>query len=419
MGMKRALSSVCVATLASLLAASAGSRPAFADGLRAEVMHFWVSGSEAAAIKQVAQGYAERGGTWIDTAIVGGDAEKQAGLSRIQGGNPPTAMMWMVGLDVTELAKQKLLNDVDAVAAKGDWTRILPPSVVKSITYDGHVVAVPMNIHGENWLFANNAVLSAAGVGLPKTWDEFFAAADAIKAKGFIPIAIGGQPWQEVIILRAIVAAQGADVYRKVFVDRDPVAAASPQMRQAFETLLKIKSYADPGSTGRKWNDTTNLVITGKAGFQIMGDWAKGEFTAAGQTPGKDYTCALPPGGGKGYIIAVDAFTFPKSADAATVKAQNLLAETMMDKDVQIAFNKAKGSVPVRLDVPPSTFDACGQLAVETLADPANQLPNAALAVTGDMEGGIEDLVTEMWSSGTPDLDATLKKFAALIKGNG
>lgn len=419
MGRKRACSGICAAAFASVLAAAAGSGPALADGLPAEVMHFWVSGGEAAAIRQVAQAYTKRGGTWIDTAIVGGDAEKQAGLSRIQGGNPPAAMMWMVGVDVEELAKQNLLNNVDPVAVKGDWTRILPPSVVKSITYDGHVVAVPMNIHGENWLFANNAVLAAAGAGVPKTWDEFFAAADAVKAKGYIAVAIGGQPWQEVTILRAIVASQGADFYRKVFVDRDPVAAASPQMRQAFEILLKMKSYADAGSTGRKWNDTTNLVITGKAAFQIMGDWAKGEFTAAGQTPGKEFTCALPPGGGKGYIIAVDAFTFPKSTDATVVKAQTLLAETMMDKDVQIAFNKAKGSVPVRLDVPPSTFDACGRLAAETLADPANQLPNAALAVTGDMEGGIEDLVGELWSSKAPDLDATLKTFAGLIKGNG
>lgn len=392
--------------------------PAAAQELKAEVMHFWVSGGEAAAIKVVADAYTKKGGIWVDNAVAGGDAAKQAGISRIQGGNPPTAMMWNIGTDVTELASGGLLNNVDAVSKSGNWASFLPADLLKNMTYEGHTVAVPMNIHGENWLYGNEKVLADAGVAMPKTWDKFFAAAETLKAKGVIPIAIGGQPWQEVMILRAIVAGEGADFYRKVFVDRDPAAAGSSEMRKAFEIFAKVKALADPASEGRKWNDATNMVITGKAAFQIMGDWAKGEFTAAGQTAGKDFACALPPGAGTGYIIAVDAFTFPKTEDAAQIKSQTLLAETMMDKDVQVAFNKLKGSVPVRLDVDPASFDACGQLALKILSDPANQLPNAALALTGDMEGAIEDLVASFWTGPNPDLDATVKSFAGIIGGN-
>lgn len=392
--------------------------PVHADEIKAEVLHFWVSGGEAAAIKVVADAFKKRGGTWIDNAVVGGDAEKQAGLSRIQGGNPPTAMMWVIGTDVTELASSDMLNNVDDVAKRDNWANVLPPSVLKNMVYQDHTVAVPLNIHGENWMYANAKVLADAGVAMPTTWEEFFAATEKLKAKGVIPIAIGGEGWQEVMILRAIVAGESADFYRKVFVDRDAAAASSDEMRKAFEILTKIKALADPASPGRKWNDATNLVITGKAGFQIMGDWAKGEFSAAGQQPGKDFICALPPGGSKGYIIAVDAFTFPKTEDPEAIKAQSVLAETMLDKDVQIAFNKAKGSVPVRLDVDSSSFDSCGQLAMKTLSDPANQLPNASLALTGDMEGGIEDLVTAFWNQPTPDIDATLKSFAGIISGH-
>ena len=50
----------------------------------------------------------------------------------------------------------------------------------------------------------------------------------------------------------------------------------------------ELRGYVDPGSPGRNWNDATSLVIQGKAGMQFMGDWAKGEFAAAGLTPGKD-----------------------------------------------------------------------------------------------------------------------------------
>ena len=397
----------------------AGSVGARAGGTPTDVLHYWVSGGESAAIRVLADAYGKQGGKWVDDAVAGGDAEKQTGLSRIQGGNPPTAMMWNVGVDVTELAKQGLLDNVDAVAERGNWARILPPAVLDRITYQGHTIAVPLNIHGENWLFANNAILRAVGAQMPKSWDEFFATADKVKQGGYIPVAMGGQPWQEVMALRAIVASQGSDFYRKVFVERDPSAAASPGMRKAFETLARLKTYTDPASTGRKWNDTTNLVITGKAAFQFMGDWAKGEFRAAGQVAGKEYSCALPPGGGTGYIIAVDVFVFPKTADPASAAAQAALAGVMMDKDVQVAFNQAKGSVPIRLDVSGDNFDECGKLAIATLANASNQLPNAALAVTDDMEGGIEDLVTAFWTNPAPDLDATLQRFATLIKGNG
>jgi glucose/mannose transport system substrate-binding protein len=41
------------------------------------------------------------------------------------------------------------------------------------------------------------------------------------------------------------------------------------------------------GSNVQDWNQATNLVITGQAGGQIMGDWAQGEFQVAGQVAGR------------------------------------------------------------------------------------------------------------------------------------
>ena len=76
------------------------------------------------------------------------------------------------------------------------------------------------------------------------------------------------------------------------------------------------------------WNQATNLVITGKAGGQIMGDWAQGEFQVAGQVAGKDYTCL--PGLGVNEIISTggDAFYFPMLKDPEKSKAQEVLAST-------------------------------------------------------------------------------------------
>lgn len=401
----------------SALCALLAAAPMHAEGTTAKVLHFWVSGGKSKAIAVIADAFTAKGNTWVDNAVAGGDAARAAAISRIQGGQPPTAMMWNVGSGIDELAAAGLLNDVTAVATAEGWQAALPPVVWDRMLNDGKVVAVPLNIHGENWLYWNSAVLAEAGITTPPaTWDEFFAAADAIEAKGKIALAQGGEAWQELLLYRAVVASTaGTDVYRQVFVDRDAAAATSEPMRQATEIFFRLKDYVDPGSPGRSWNDATSLVIKGQAGFQVMGDWAKGEFTAAGQTAGTEFGCALPPGGGTGYIIAVDVFAFPKSDDAAIQGAQAELASVLMDPAVQTEFNLIKGSVPVRQDVSTEAFDACGQAALAILADPANQLPNASLALAGDIEAGIEETITAAWNSETPDVDATLQALAAAI----
>jgi glucose/mannose transport system substrate-binding protein len=410
--------SFLLSALALPIAFGAGlPTPAHAEGTTAEVLHFWVSGGESQAIKVIADAFAARGGTWVDNAVAGGDAARAAAISRIQGGTPPTAMMWNVGSGIDELAAAGLLNDVTEVAQAEGWQAALPPVVWERMQNNGEVVAVPLNIHGENWLYWNTAVLAEAGVTTPPaTWDEFFAAADAIGATGKIALAQGGEAWQELILYRAVVASTaGTDIYRQVFVDRDVAAVTSDPMKEATAIFLRLKDYIDPGSPGRSWNDATSLVITGQAGFQVMGDWAKGEFTAAGQTAGTEFGCALPPGGGQGYIIAVDVFAFPKSDDAAIQSAQAELASVLMDPAVQTDFNLIKGSVPVRQDVSTAAFDACGQAALQILADPANQLPNASLALAGDIEAGIEEAITAAWNDPAATVDSTLAGLAAAI----
>jgi ABC-type glycerol-3-phosphate transport system substrate-binding protein len=60
--------------------------------------------------------------------------------------------------------------------------------VADVMKYKGNYVAAPVNVHRVNWMWANSDVLKKAGVAaMPKTWDEFFAAADKLKKAGLIP----------------------------------------------------------------------------------------------------------------------------------------------------------------------------------------------------------------------------------------
>jgi glucose/mannose transport system substrate-binding protein len=403
-----------LAAAATLLAHQASAQDA-------QVMHWWTSGGESRAVAVFAKEYEKRGGKWIDGASVGPQAEHAAVLNAIAGGNPPAAFQWNIGVAVRQLAEQGLLANLDDVASAGDWKRHLPPLLVKNITVDGHVIAVPVNLHGANWMFYSTKVFSALNMAPPKTWDEFLAEADKIKAAGYLPIAMGGNAQQTGWLFYAMLAGVGGkEAYRKVFVAHDGQAAGSDEVRRAFETMGKIRQFADAGGTNRKWNDTLALVETNKAAFMIAGDWAKGDFSAAGMTVGKEYGCLPAPGTQDAYVMTVDVFAFPKVTKPDQIAAQRKLAELMMDPAVQVEFNKFKGSLPARLDADVDSLDACAQLGQKVMAGgEANQLPNFALAFGPDTQGQIEDLLIHYWSTpGMSAVDAT-KEFSTIIANAG
>jgi glucose/mannose transport system substrate-binding protein len=83
---------------------------------KADVMHWWTSGGESRAVGVFAKEYDKRGGTWVDDASVGPQAEHAAALNRIAGGNPPTSMQWKIGVTVRQLAEQGVLSPLDDLA---------------------------------------------------------------------------------------------------------------------------------------------------------------------------------------------------------------------------------------------------------------------------------------------------------------
>jgi glucose/mannose transport system substrate-binding protein len=364
----------------------------------AEVLHWWTAGSEAAALKVIAGRFAAAGGRWLDNPVAGGggDAARTVAKTRLLGGRPPTLMQWHLGLSLRQLAEEGLLGDVQAVAEAEHWDALLPPLIVANAKVGGRYVAIPVGIHGENWLWTNSKVLAAVGVAPPRSWEEFDAAAAKLKAAGYIPLALGGQAWQQVVVFDAVLlGVGGSDFYRKALVELDPQALAGATLTAVFEELGRIKGFIDPGSVNRDWNEATSLVINGKAAMQLMGDWAKGEFAAAGLQPGTDFGCALSPGAGTAYLVAADSFAVPRVKDAAQREGQLLMARTVMDPAVQQAFSLAKGSIPVRKDTAADAFDACSRQAMEIVRGGGELLPSVGsnMGIGAAQAGAVADAV--------------------------
>lgn len=399
--------------IAALLVAAAGT----AHAQKAEVIHWWTSGGESAAVRELANAYQKAGGTWVDAAVAGGGNARATAINRIAGGSPPTAALFNTSKQYRDLIAEGMLNHIDAVAAKEGWDKMLPAPILNSVRVNGHYYAAPVNIHNPSWFWYSKAALQKAGVaGEPKSLDEFFAALDKLKAAGLTPLAVGGQGWQEMLTFNALlVHVGGKDTYLKFYQAQDASVIDSEPFRRTLATLRRLRGYTDAGSAGRNWNDTTALVINGKAGFLIMGDWAKGEFASAKQTAGKEYGCFSGFSPTAPYVIAGDVFVFPKTADAQAVKAQHALATAFTGPAAQVAFNQRKGSIPIRTDVDASQFDICAQAGLQALKDPSRHLAVADMLMTPDMYGNVQDAISKFWNSDA-SIDAVSKSLRSALK---
>ncbi|CAN7226808.1 ABC transporter substrate-binding protein [Bosea sp. LjRoot9] len=405
----------CLTALALACAAGAAFQ-ANAQEMKAEVIHWWTSGGESAAVKVFAEQFAKAGGTWVDTAIAGGVNARTAAINRVVGGTPPTAMQFNTGKQFDELVENDLLRDVDQIATEQKWKSFMPQAIIDATSRNGKMYAVPVNIHGQNWLWLSKAALEKAGASEPANWDEALVALEKLKAAGLIPLAFSGQKvWERGLFNAVLVGKGGAALWASIHGKRDPAAARSPEFRAVAETYGKLRGYIDPGAPGRNWNDATNLVIQGKAGMQIMGDWAKGEFAAAGQTAGKEFGCAILSNEG-GYVMGGDVFAFPKLKDPAQQKAQLALAKVMLEPETQIRFAQKKGSIPVRLDLDVSTLDACAQKAVKLLADKKHQVASQEMLSPPALTGAMEDVISQYWNTPAMSADAFMAKVADVLK---
>ena len=336
-----------------------------------EVLHWWTAGGEAAALGVLKGNLEKQGVKWNDMPVAGGGGEQAmtAVRARVTSGNPPTAVQ-MLGYDIQDWGKQGALADLNSIAAKEGWDKTVPAALQNFSKYNGVWVAAPVNVHSTNWVWANKEVLAKAGVKEdPKTWDEFVAALDKVQKAGFVALAHGGQPWQEATVFDGVaLSVGGIDFYKKAFIDQDKKALGSDTMVKIFDRMAQLRKYVDKDFSGRDWNVASGMVISGKAGFQIMGDWAKGEFVGAKKVAMKDFSCFRVPGTQGMVSFNADQFALYK-VGADKVAAQNKLATAIMTPAFQSAFNVVKGSAPARTDVPDTAFDDCGKKAIKDLAE--------------------------------------------------
>ncbi|HYS01822.1 MAG TPA: extracellular solute-binding protein [Candidatus Eisenbacteria bacterium] len=354
-------------SFADFLAACGGgtgtASPATGTG-KLEIFSWWTAGGEADGLAEMFKIYqAKYPNVKIVNAAVAGGAGTNAKAvlkTRMESGKPPDSFQVHAGQElISTWVKAGKMEPITSIWKSQNWDSTIPKDLKDIVSSGGDVWSVPVNVHRGNALWYNKKILDANSIAPPVTMDDFFSALSKLKSKVQAPLALGSNGnWEvQMLLENNIVAAGGTDFYKSVMSGK--ASFTDPNVKQALTWIKQMLSYVNSDHTNLGWDDADKRLIAGTSAFNIMGDWAKGFFTANNWTANVDFGAAPSPGTKGVYMIVCDTFGLPKGApdrDNAVAWIQVAGSEAG-----QAAFNPKKGSIPARTDVPASIFDPIAQ----------------------------------------------------------
>lgn len=422
---KKRLSNYAAVCRFAFVSAAAGSALGMTTLSRAdelEVAHYWDAAGDARAVGFLKSMMARQGYEWKDFAVAGGGNGLALSLlkSRVASGNPPAAAQAKASV-LRQWAQAGQLAILDDIANSQRWDTLLPEAVSSRMKYQGHYVAVPVNIHRNNWLWINSSVLKRIHAKPPTTWDEFFEVAELMKRAGVVAVAHSWQPWEtQWLFENVVIGTGGAEFYRKALVELDPVALGASEMERALLILRRIQSYTHHSTRQQDWLQASEMLVNGKAGMEFMGDWNKPVLLAAQKTSNFEFECIPVPGTAKAFVFDIDSFVMFKEKQPHKVKAQRVFATTILRSDVQEQFNLEKGSIPVRLGIDLGRFDRCAKAsrtAFQQAAQANTLVPSISMAQAPEVEEAIRSVVSDYWRDDSITPRVAMTRLVALARG--
>jgi glucose/mannose transport system substrate-binding protein len=358
-------------------AARTGARDVGGDGPSSgmEILSWWVQRGETDALRALLGVYERWHPHHISVASTAFDGNRLARAelsSRMVHGRPPDTFQVNGGNDllswVRRTATGEQMSSIDFLFASEGWERVFPSDLLELVSDRGRPYAVPLNVHRTNSLFYNVRVLREAGLTPPSTLAELYASARVLRDRGVIPLAMGYRsPWTLTLLTfeAVLVGEAGTDYYRDFFAGRR--SADDPELRSVLDHVTRLLDLTNDDAANLDWDGALDLVRGGRAAMTMMGDWAKGYLSNAGCRAGEDFGQAPSPGCARAFVFATDVFGLPKRAGHPADAIE--LLKVFGSREGQDAFNQLKGSIPARVDVDESAYDALARASMRDFRD--------------------------------------------------
>jgi len=319
------------------------------------IYHWWTAGGEKEAIDALFEKFLSH---YPDVKIVenpvaggGGGIMRAQIKTMIMAGNPPDTFQITYGTGMIG-SFVSVLQPIDDILVGFN----VPDDVIKWGKVNGHMYGVPINIMQNNCLWYNKKLVEKLGIKMPiNNIDEFLEICKEVKAKGYIPLAVGagmGQKFWLGTLFEAIVSGLpgGAEFLEDYYAGKAS-PKDSPIFRKALEVLrtLIVNGYINSDYSALTWDQAADLVASGKAVFYVMGDWVKGHYTSLGLKPDVDFGYQSFPGSDNVFVGHSDCFVLPKGV---TKKVVIDWLKFLTTTEAETAFCPIKGAIPPRLDAP-------------------------------------------------------------------
>ncbi|MEZ0095792.1 ABC transporter substrate-binding protein [Streptacidiphilus sp. EB129] len=322
-----------------------------------EVFSWWTAGGEKDALMSLVDDFHRSNPniSFVNRAVTGGagDAAKKLLAQRLAAKNPPDTFQAQAGAMVGDYITAGQLEDLTFLYRQHGWDKSFNQQVLKLIQRDGKYYSVPVDIHHINVLWSNTPICRRLGISsAPKDIPEFLGNLHTVQKAGLIPLAVSrdpGQEWQVKHIMETVlVGTLKADGWAALW--RGGGDWNSAAVTRALQYFHQVMAFA-PGTGGAmSWDQVSAQVGTGKAAYQIMGDWTEASFTVTlGLQPHTEYDWAPTPGTQGVFLFASDCFTLPVGArdrDATIAWLTECGSQSGQD-----AFTTVKGAIPPRADV--------------------------------------------------------------------
>ena len=352
---RRALTAVVSAAALLVASACGSSDDDEARATKVEVFTWWAEGGEKAGLDALVGRFTTAcpGQTFESGAVAGGAGinAKQVLTARLQQNDPPDTFQVHAGAELLDHIDSGQVTDLTADFATWGLREALPAGLTEGLTVDGKIYSVPAGVHRANVVWTNDQVLSDAGILLPpKNLTELVTNLEKLRAAGVeSPLALG-RDWTQLMLLEAVLISDlGPQRFTGLFTGA--TAWEDRAVTRAIGHYATILRYSNKDRNSLDWPEAQRLLIDGKAGYQLMGDWAAAELEANSFS---GYDTFVFPGNGTAFQWLADSFTL--TTGAANPDGARCWLRTIASPEGQREFNARKGSIPVRTDAPTTGF---------------------------------------------------------------
>ena len=353
--------------LASGLLAALPAHEAFAGG-EVTISHYFTGDLGLDGLKQIFAEFNKETGITVKDSPIGHEDFKTGILVRAAGGNLPDVFSYWAGARTQFVVNSNSLHPIDDMWKAAGLDAIVANGAT---LYNGHRYLVPFGYHYAG-MFYNKKVMQKAGITeMPKTWDEFKAMCDKLKAAGVAPIALGSknrwpaQFWFDYLLLRTA----GPDYRAKLMAGT--ASYTDPEVLEAMDLWKQLLDAGDFAKTPNAydWTDAADQVQRGEAAMTLMGTWITGywnnnKFTDA------DYDFfefpTVKDGVPRAAVGPVDGLVI--SANAKNAEGAEKLLEFMISKpDVQAKWASIQGALSANVNVDAKSYTPVMQHALDVV----------------------------------------------------